>query len=250
MYRIIEQLSRLSSTPVAVTALQQQQYQEQHQKTPGSAGDWYQRGTLPPSLSTAKMNINAPTNTQNVPPEYMMKQRALECLVEILRSLDNWSSQRLTEASAIGREANSRSSLDNSRESLETNPGIVAPSPRIETGELATGQSTPAAEDDPNEIEKVKQRKIALTNAIRQFNFKPKRGIKLLLSEGFIPSDSPSDIANFLLWNDRLDKANLGEYLGEGDPKNIAIMHAFVDLMDFAKRRFVDALRQFLQSFR
>ena len=27
-------------------------------------------------------------------------------------------------------------------------------------------------------------------------------------------------------------------------------MHAFVDTMDFTKRRFVDALRQFLQSFR
>jgi Sec7-like guanine-nucleotide exchange factor len=27
-------------------------------------------------------------------------------------------------------------------------------------------------------------------------------------------------------------------------------MHAFVDAMDFTKRRFVDALRQFLQSFR
>ena len=47
-----------------------------------------------------------------------------------------------------------------------------------------------------------------------------------------------------------LDKAGIGEYLGEGDPENVAIMHAFVDSMDFTKRRFVDALRQFLQSFR
>jgi len=42
----------------------------------------------------------------------------------------------------------------------------------------------------------------------------------------------------------------IGEYLGEGEPHNIAIMHAFVDSMDFTRRRFVDALRQFLQSFR
>ncbi|KAG9812503.1 hypothetical protein KCU63_g20478, partial [Aureobasidium melanogenum] len=34
------------------------------------------------------------------------------------------------------------------------------------------------------------------------------------------------------------------------EPENIAIMHAFVDSMDFTKTRFVDALRNFLQSFR
>lgn len=127
---------------------------------------------------------------------------------------------------------------------------MVAPSPRIDAGEPFTGPSTPIVEDDPNEIEKVKQQKIALTNAIRQFNFKPKRGMKLLLSEGFIKSRSPTDIASFLARNDRLDKAALGEFLGEGDAENIAIMHAFVDLMDFTNRGFVDALREFLQSFR
>ena len=48
----------------------------------------------------------------------------------------------------------------------------------------------------------------------------------------------------------RLDKAQIGEFLGDGDARNVEIMHAFVDSMDFTKRRFVDALRQFLQSFR
>ncbi|CEL00905.1 Putative Guanyl-nucleotide exchange factor [Aspergillus calidoustus] len=42
----------------------------------------------------------------------------------------------------------------------------------------------------------------------------------------------------------------IGEYLGEGDHENIAIMHSFVDIMDFSKRRLVDALRSFLQHFR
>src|SRR5690606_8249468 len=36
----------------------------------------------------------------------------------------------------------------------------------------------------------------------------------------------------------------------EGDEENIKIMHAFVDLMDFNRMRFVDALRGFLQKFR
>ena len=34
------------------------------------------------------------------------------------------------------------------------------------------------------------------------------------------------------------------------DEENIAIMHAFVDLLDFKNTSFVDALRMFLQTFR
>ncbi|EEQ87398.1 hypothetical protein RJZ56_006984 [Blastomyces dermatitidis] len=246
---IIEHLSRQSSAPVTVTAIQEQQYQE-HNKTTPNNNDWHQKGTLPPSLSTAKMSTGTPAGTQNIPPEYIMKQRALECLVQILRSLDIWSSRKLEEQNPIGREVQSRSSIGGSRESLDTSSILPATSPNPENGEFTLSHSAPILDDDPNQIEKVKQRKIALTNAIKQFNFKPKRGIKVLLLEGFIPSNSPVDIANFLIRNDRLDKTMLGEYLGEGDPENIAIMHAFVDCMDFKKRRFVDALRQFLQSFR
>jgi brefeldin A-inhibited guanine nucleotide-exchange protein len=180
----------------------------------------------------------------HIPQDYGLKQQAIECLVEMLRSLDNWATQRLDEQLET---AVPSKSIDNSRESLDTS---ILVSPRPEAHEGGTGRSTPLPEDDPNQIEKVKQRKIALTNAIQQFNFKPKRGIKAFLQEGFIRSESPEDIAGFMLRNDRIDKAMLGEYLGEGEPENIAIMHAFVDLMEFTKRRFVDSLRSFLQHFR
>lgn len=36
----------------------------------------------------------------------------------------------------------------------------------------------------------------------------------------------------------------------DSDEENIAIMHAFVDQLDFSNLPFVDALRLFLQSFR
>lgn len=178
-----------------------------------------------------------------------MKNQALESLVEILQSLDNWAGQRLVDQAPLPNTAPQKS-MENPRESMDTNIGTYLSSPRIDVTDGDTGLSTPVAEDDPSEIEKVKQRKIALTNAVQQFNFKPKRGVKLLLQEGFIRSDSPDDIASFLFRNDRLDKAMLGEFLGEGDAENIAIMHAFVDSMNFEKRRFVDSLRQFLQYFR
>ncbi|KAJ1556021.1 guanine nucleotide exchange protein for ADP-robosylation factor [Cladochytrium tenue] len=47
-----------------------------------------------------------------------------------------------------------------------------------------------------------------------------------------------------------LNKVMIGEFLGEGDEENIAIMHAFVDEFDFSGMHFVPALRSFLQSFR
>jgi len=123
-------------------------------------------------------------------------------------------------------------------------------SSKVTISDTPIAPSTPILDDDPEQLEKAKARKTALSNAIKAFNFKPKRGIKQLLSEGFILEDTPEEIAHFLIKEDRLDKAQIGEYLVEGDERNILIMHAFVDSMDFTKRRFVDALRHFLQSFR
>jgi brefeldin A-inhibited guanine nucleotide-exchange protein len=242
---LVEQLSRYCSVPVVTSAPQQQAFQDHHVKMSSVGVEWHQRGTLPPSLTSANIMPSPQPPIPTIPSDYVLKHQALESLVEMLRSLDNWAAQRPDEQSP--QPIVPSKSMDNSRESLDTN---VLFSPRPDAAESGTGRSTPLPEDDPNQIEKVKQRKIAMMNAIQQFNFKAKRGIKLMLSEGFIRSDSPEDIATFLLRNDRLDKAVLGEYLGEGDAENIAIMHAFVDQMEFTKRRFVESLRGFLQHFR
>ncbi|KAJ5080856.1 hypothetical protein N7456_013566 [Penicillium angulare] len=244
---VIEQLSRYASVPVVTSISQQNQFQESHTKMTGVGAEWHQRGTLPPSLTSANITPPPQPAVPNLPSEYILKRQALESLVEILRSLDSWSGQRPEDQQTQDSSVPSKS-IDHSRESLDTS---VLASPRPDAVEgVTTGRSTPIPDDDPNQIEKVKQRKIALMNGVQQFNFKAKRGIKLFLQEGFIRSNSPEDIASFLLRNDRLDKAMLGEYLGEGDAENIEIMHHFVDQMDFVKRRFVDALRSFLQHFR
>ncbi len=240
--RVVEHLSRISSTPVTITSIQQQAYQEQREKQARQM-DWQSRGTLPPSLTTVSMNTS--TETEHAyPQEYAMKQESLEALVEILRSLANWAQQTLPENGRLSHQ-DMRPSSDDHRASTDTRAITDSPHPGFDSGSV-----TPLAEDDYGQLEKAKQRKTALTNALRHFNYKPKRGLKTLIAEGFIASDSPEDIARFFLDNDGLDKTALGEFLGEGDPANIAIMHAFVDLMDFTKTRFTDALRRFLQSFR
>lgn len=237
---VIEDLSRLAIAPVAVTTAQEQQFED---KNTNSSSEWQLKGMLPPPLNVR--DIVPPAEPEpEVPREYAIKRAALDSLVETLRSLLNWSMAGRPTPNGVAGGSEVRASTDDIRESID--PSIAESASR----ETPLPPSTPVVEDDPAHLEKEKARKTALANGIRQFNFKPKRGIKYLMQSGFIPSDSPEDIARFLLSDDRLDKAQIGEYLGEGDPKNIEIMHAFVDTMDFTRRRFVDALRQFLQSFR
>ncbi|KAJ2466953.1 guanine nucleotide exchange protein for ADP-robosylation factor, partial [Coemansia sp. RSA 2322] len=84
------------------------------------------------------------------------------------------------------------------------------------------------------------------------FAWKSKKGIEAWRAGGFLKSNDPVEVGRFLFAQSGqgIDKLQLGEYLGEGDAHNIAVMHAFVDSMDFGSMDFVDALRLFLQSFR
>jgi len=241
---IIEDLSRLAIAPVAVTPEVERNYEEKHGRS-NAGSDWQIKGMLPPSLTVTQI-VPQHEPEPEFPREYVMKRIALDSLVESLRSLVNWSQPSRPEGNSLPvPEIDKRVSVDDIRDSID--PSASENVSRLDTPVLP---STPVMDDDPEHLEKEKARKTAMTTAIKAFNFKPKRGIKLLIERGFIASDSPQDIAQFLLQEDRLDKAQIGEYLGEGEPKNIEIMHAFVDTMDFTKKRFVDALRQFLQSFR
>ncbi|CAO1636783.1 unnamed protein product [Sympodiomycopsis kandeliae] len=222
----------------------------------------------------------------NEPVEVRLKRQSLECLCAVLRSLVIWS-QRGSPTSEHSGPASSGAGLSHSISNGSVASGLDAGQPssprvsedarygdeiqldgakdgslqhsseasRVATPEPSTTSSRNAgaavsAEDDPSRFQDAKQRKTILLEGIRKFNFKPKRGIDFLLQNGFLRSRQPSDIARFLLNADGLNKAQIGEYLGEGDPENIAIMHAFVDLMEFDNQSFTAALRRFLQSFR
>ena len=246
--KTIELLAKMTSTQANVTPQQQLQYQEHHPRDSDFDLDWRNQGKMPPSLTTTALSTH-PQFDSELPVEYLLKQQSLKCLVKTLRSLVDWSQGALADSpDKLHQENGSKSSLEESRGSLD--PQHMGGFPRPSASETPTNPGTPLPEDDPGQFEKAKQRKTALSNGIRLFNYKPKRGIKQLIKDGFIEDDKPETIAAFIAQNDRLDKAMIGEYLGEGEPENVAIMHAFVNIMDFSKRRFVDALRQFLQSFR
>ncbi|KAJ7937075.1 Sec7-domain-containing protein [Mycena leptocephala] len=208
-------------------------------------------GTVPPSLSTSALSVSGTMDTSVMGlSENQLKRQGLECLVAVLRSLVAWGT-------ATGKMSDDPLATPSSRPHLGEDARRDSIAPDQSSDKLSAGasvealrQPTPDLMDDPSKFESAKQKKTTLLEGIKKFNFKPKRGIQFLIDTGFIPSNAPQDIANFLLSTDGLNKAMIGEYLGEGDAENVAIMHAFVDSLEFKDLAFVDALRLFLQSFR
>ncbi|EGF79395.1 hypothetical protein BATDEDRAFT_35363 [Batrachochytrium dendrobatidis JAM81] len=115
--------------------------------------------------------------------------------------------------------------------------------------EFVDGLISKPAETNQQDMEQVVSRKQLLRRAVRIFNQSPKKGIQALADIKFITLD-PESISEFLLTTPELSKSAIGIYLGEGDPHNIKVMHAFVDALEFSGMAFVAALRFFLQHFR
>uniref|UniRef100_A0A8C9EWV0 Cytohesin 4 n=1 Tax=Pavo cristatus TaxID=9049 RepID=A0A8C9EWV0_PAVCR len=75
------------------------------------------------------------------------------------------------------------------------------------------------------------------------------QGIQYLIEQQLLSSDL-QEIAKFLHKGEGLNKTAIGDYLGGRDSKNIQILQAFVACHQFANLNLVQALRQFLWSFR
>ncbi|XP_064011378.1 cytohesin-4 isoform X2 [Pogoniulus pusillus] len=106
------------------------------------------------------------------------------------------------------------------------------------------------AEDNPGEqTSKLVQRDKILCLGRKKFNMDPAKGIQYLIEHQVLSSDL-QEIAKFLHKGEGLNKTAIGDYLGGRDPTNIQILQAFVACHQFANLNLVQALRQFLWSFR
>ncbi|XP_063916464.1 cytohesin-1 isoform X2 [Zophobas morio] len=83
----------------------------------------------------------------------------------------------------------------------------------------------------------------------KKFNMDPKKGIEYLIEKGLL-QNTPESVAQFLHKGEGLNKTAIGDYLGEKNDFNEKVLQAFVDLHDFTDLILVQALRQFLWSFR
>ncbi|XP_070585200.1 cytohesin-2 isoform X1 [Erythrolamprus reginae] len=102
---------------------------------------------------------------------------------------------------------------------------------------------------EANEGSKTLQRNRKMGMGRKKFNMDPKKGIQFLVENELLRS-TPEDIARFLYKGEGLNKTAIGDYLGEREDFNIGVLHAFVDLHEFTDLNLVQALRQFLWSFR
>nr|CCA22346.1 brefeldin Ainhibited guanine nucleotideexchange protein putative [Albugo laibachii Nc14] len=112
----------------------------------------------------------------------------------------------------------------------------------------------PSALDAIEAFDRKKKRQEEIATGILKFNVKPAAGIQFLVERGHLQSD-PRSVGIFLLnFNAKLNKTELGEFLGrEPAYQNgycIKILHEFVDLLDFSGMEIDLAIRHFLSKFR
>ncbi|XP_044733078.1 cytohesin-1 isoform X2 [Chrysoperla carnea] len=114
-----------------------------------------------------------------------------------------------------------------------------------ELGEVVSEMESLDCSDESKHSNKAKMMSIGR----KKFNMDPKKGIEYLVEKGLL-QQTPEDIAQFLHKGEGLNKTAIGDYLGERNDFNENVLRAFVDLHDFKDLILVQALRQFLWSFR
>ncbi|XP_019697110.1 cytohesin-1 isoform X3 [Harpegnathos saltator] len=114
---------------------------------------------------------------------------------------------------------------------------VVAEMEAMEGGGLTADETKPS--------NKAKQTSIGR----KKFNMDPKKGIEYLIEHNLL-APTPEDVAQFLYKGEGLNKTAIGDYLGERHDFNERVLRAFVELHDFTDLILVQALRQFLWSFR
>ncbi|XP_076310068.1 cytohesin-1-like isoform X3 [Tachypleus tridentatus] len=114
-----------------------------------------------------------------------------------------------------------------------------------EIAEVTAEMEKLEAKDESKINTKTKQ----LSIGKKKFNMDPKKGIEYLTEHGLL-QDTAESVAQFLYRGEGLNKTAIGDYLGERNDFNMKVLDAFVDLHDFTDLILVQALRQFLWSFR
>eukprot|EP00742_Colponemidia_sp_Colp-10_P003614 GILJ01003848.1.p1 GENE.GILJ01003848.1~~GILJ01003848.1.p1 ORF type:complete len:996 (-),score=129.78 GILJ01003848.1:642-3572(-) len=130
---------------------------------------------------------------------------------------------------------------ERTKQSTGTTVGPLTRSPSAKEG-------SPVVES-LEDIQKQKSLKETLEQAIIQFNRNPKQGLALLWDKGLLPKTARA-VAEFLLTTEGLDKAQIGDYLGERNDFNIAVLDMIVECLDFTNLEFDEALRYFISRFR
>lgn len=188
--------------------------------------------------------------------EKSMRIKGLECLVSILKCKVEWSKDlymnpnlqtTLGETTHKTSVNNEPDTVDQSSLSIKLSGSSLSLNSSGSTN--ANLGSNKEVLDLPEALEERKQRKELMETGIEMFNKKPKKGISFLQERGLLGM-KVEDVAKFLIFDDRLDKTQVGDFLGDNDEMNRSVMCAYVDVKDFSDMDIVAALRFFLEGFR
>lgn len=95
-----------------------------------------------------------------------------------------------------------------------------------------------------------KEKKNSLYMGLELFNRNPLKGIASLVASGVVENKAES-LAAFLRKNrNKLDETTMGEYMGHHDDMPISVMHAYIDMEQYASISIDLALRKLLAGFR
>ncbi|KAF1771775.1 hypothetical protein GCK72_003603 [Caenorhabditis remanei] len=166
------------------------------------------------------------TINENAPPAQKEKERAmrllgLSCLTDLLQCLVDW--WQVCEVQKI------TSDIDD-----------------VESSENTQQEETTTSFE---KFETLKQQKNLMEQGILLFSEKPKKGLKFLQDKGFVGTDAV-EVAEFMMKEERLNKTQVGDFLGDSDEFNNSVMHAYIDFLDFSSIDILAALRLFLEKFR
>jgi brefeldin A-resistance guanine nucleotide exchange factor 1 len=93
--------------------------------------------------------------------------------------------------------------------------------------------------------------KTLVTTAAEHFNKKPQTALDFLQEKGLLPTPlDAKSVARFLRTTTQLSKTMIGEYLAGTKEFTAEVLKEYVLLFDYKNKRFVDVVREFLESFR
>ena len=152
-------------------------------------------------------------------------------------------------SAGISEEDSSPQKLNGASDALDMEDGG---SPRFSRLSVASMDgSTPLSAVDAFDRKQKMHEQIEI--GIIKFNLNPKKGVEFLINVGYI-ENTPHAVAKFLLYEERLDKTQIGDFIGrETDYMGgfvVKVLHEYVELLDFAKMPFDLAIRAFLRGFR
>ncbi|KAL6504030.1 Brefeldin A-inhibited guanine nucleotide-exchange protein 5 [Orobanche gracilis] len=174
----------------------------------------------------AQGTLNVDPKTATTSQTGQIKTLSLQGLVNVLKSLVLWGKSHT--------------------ESEKQNKGKGSFEDKVSSGEFGKLEGK---EDLASNFEKLKAHKSTIEAVVSEFNRHPGKGIQHLSSSGLVEK-TPAAVAQFLRNTPNLDKAMIGDYLGQHEEFPLAVMHAFVDSMVFSGMKFDIAIREFLKGFR